>query len=149
GQKLVVVGDSGGTIVSSATAVNAGTTAGIEFNFASGVGDNSGNIARIMGYTEPSGGGDILFQTAPNSAGSYATQMTLLRGGNLGIGTTSPAQLLSVAGSGYLTGGLGVGQTETTAGNITGTGRLSITSTTATSTFSTGGLTVGSSQFVV
>jgi hypothetical protein len=44
---------------------------------------------------------------------------------------------------------LGAGVVETTAGNITGTGRLSITSTTATSTFSTGGLTVGTSQFVV
>ncbi|MDP3795173.1 MAG: hypothetical protein Q8R13_04590, partial [bacterium] len=54
-----------------------------------------------------------------------------------------------VAHNTYITGGLGVGQAETTNGNITGTGRLSITSTTATSTFSTGGLTVGTSQFVV
>ncbi|MBI3294920.1 MAG: NYN domain-containing protein, partial [Deltaproteobacteria bacterium] len=54
-----------------------------------------------------------------------------------------------VAHNTYLTGGLGAGVVETTNGNITGTGRLSITSTTATSTFSTGGLTVGTSQFVV
>ncbi|MBI3442823.1 MAG: NYN domain-containing protein, partial [Candidatus Sungbacteria bacterium] len=54
-----------------------------------------------------------------------------------------------VAHNTYLTGGLGAGVVETGAGNITGTGRLSITSTTATSTFSTGGLTVGTSQFVV
>src|SRR3989344_4806084 len=48
-----------------------------------------------------------------------------------------------------ITGGIGAGVAETTNGNITGTGRLSITSTTATSTLSTGGLAVGTSQFVI
>ena len=54
-----------------------------------------------------------------------------------------------VAHNTYLTGGLGAGVAETTNGNITGTGRLSITGTAATSTFSTGGLAVGTNQFVV
>ena len=34
----------------------------------------------------------------------------------IGIGTTSPSQLLSVSGNGYFTGGLGVGRSTTTAG---------------------------------
>ena len=54
-------------------------------------------------------------------------------GGNVGMGTTSPATTLSVAGSGYFTGGLGVGVLNTvagtlqTSGNITGAGTLTIT----------------------
>ncbi len=38
--------------------------------------------------------------------------------GEVGIGTTSPATTLSVAGNGYLTGGLGVGVVDTTAGEV-------------------------------
>lgn len=38
--------------------------------------------------------------------------------GNVGIGTTSPATTLSVGGNGYLTGGLGVGLLNTTAGTL-------------------------------
>ncbi len=39
-------------------------------------------------------------------------------GGNVGIGTTSPATTLSVTGSGYFTGGLGVGVLNTTTGTL-------------------------------
>ncbi|HEY4524886.1 MAG TPA: NYN domain-containing protein, partial [Candidatus Paceibacterota bacterium] len=39
----------------------------------------------------------------------------LATSGNVGIGTTSPATTLSVAGNGYLTGGLGVGVLNTTS----------------------------------
>jgi trimeric autotransporter adhesin len=38
---------------------------------------------------------------------------------NIGIGTTSPATTLSVAGNGYFTGGLGIGSVNTTAGTLT------------------------------
>jgi len=82
--------------------------------------------------------------------------LTILNNGNVGIGTTSPATTLSVNGSGYLTGGLGVGLVNTsagtlqTSGNATIGGTLTVSGTTGTTTIATGqGFTVGSSQFVV
>jgi hypothetical protein len=47
-------------------------------------------------------------------------------GGLVGIATTSPATTLSVSGSGYLTGGLGVGLLNTTAGTINTTGMIKL-----------------------
>ncbi|MDO8564402.1 MAG: hypothetical protein Q7R88_00205, partial [bacterium] len=72
-----------------------------------------------------------------------ATRLAITTAGNVGIGTTSPASLLSVHGNSYVSG------TGFFGGAITATSTLAIQSTTATSTFSTGGLTVGTSQFVV
>jgi hypothetical protein len=46
--------------------------------------------------------------------------------GNVGVGTTSPAAALSVSGNGYLTGGLGVGLVNTTAGTLQTTGNATI-----------------------
>jgi trimeric autotransporter adhesin len=63
--------------------------------------------------------GNLIFGTGLSGTGSTIA-------GNVGIGTTSPATTLSVAGNGYLTGGLGVGVANTTAGTLqisdTGTG---------------------------
>ena len=44
--------------------------------------------------------------------------------GYLGLSTTSPSQLFSVAGNGYITGGLGIGITTTTAGVLQTTGDI-------------------------
>ncbi len=80
------------------------------------------------------GGGSLVYKSAIdllgyNSAGpSLRSQIRFLTGGsetmridglgNVGIGTTSPSQLLSVAGDTYLTGGLGLGITNTTDGSL-------------------------------
>jgi hypothetical protein len=106
-QKLVVItGDAKTAVFSSDTAIGAGpgsgSMAGIEFNYNSGTGNNGNNIARIMGNTESGGGGDLMFQTAPNSSGTYATKMVILQGGNVGIGTTSPTKTLTVQGTNSL-----------------------------------------------
>jgi len=59
-------------------------------------------------------GGSIIFQTADgagstgSSVNSHATQVTITDDGKVGIGTSTPEQLLNVAGAGsriYLTGG--------------------------------------------
>ncbi len=56
--------------------------------------------------------GNIIFKTNNSEAARITTA------GNIGIGTTSSATTLSVAGSGYLTVGLGVGVVNTGAGTI-------------------------------
>ncbi|MBI3627331.1 MAG: helix-turn-helix domain-containing protein [Candidatus Sungbacteria bacterium] len=67
--------------------------------------------------------------------------------GRVGIGTTSPVQLFSVVGSGYLTGGLGVGVATSSAGVIETTGQILvggqlIVQGAATSTFTGNGINV-------
>ncbi|MBI4135086.1 MAG: hypothetical protein HY471_03210 [Candidatus Sungbacteria bacterium] len=75
---------------------------------------------------------------------SGSTVFTVKDGGNVGIGTTSPASTLSVQGNALISGNI------TSVANITATGTLTLSGTTGTSTIASGqGLTIGSSQFVV
>ncbi|MEK7069168.1 MAG: tail fiber domain-containing protein [Patescibacteria group bacterium] len=111
------------------------------------------NTSDSSGVLSTSGGGDLAFWTNPSS---WSEAMRLTSAGKLGIGTTSPATTLSVAGSGYLTGGLGVGLLNTTAGTlqtsglITGGTTLALSGTTGTTTLASGqGFTIGGSQFVL
>ncbi|VAW32023.1 hypothetical protein MNBD_CPR01-49, partial [hydrothermal vent metagenome] len=62
------------------------------------------------------------------STGSWDTDGTSVWrvSGNVGISTTSPSAPLSVSGSGYLTGGLGVGLLNTTAGTLQTSGNATI-----------------------
>src|SRR3989344_3517393 len=57
--------------------------------------------------------------------------------GRIGIGTSSPAQLLSVVGSSYITGGVGIGIATTSSGVIQTSGVINIGGA-GTSTFSNG-----------
>lgn len=77
----------------------AGASSSLEFKYGSGSSLTDGRIARIMGYTQSGGGGDILFDTAAGGTSPYITKMIIQKGGNVGIGTTSPAQKLDVWGN--------------------------------------------------
>jgi hypothetical protein len=60
-------------------------------------GPNDQNIARIGIQGTGSFGGHIHFDTSVNN-GAYQHRMTILEGGNVGIGTTSPSKTLDVNG---------------------------------------------------
>jgi hypothetical protein len=106
--------------------------------------DNGTLTAAVGGLRQDAGNdynGSLTFFTnntggSPASAVSSLTErMRINNLGNVGIGTTTPGQKLSVAG-------------DILGNNIIGS-YFTATSTTATSTISTGGLAVGTSQFVV
>jgi len=73
----------------------------------------AGDLSLYAGNSAVLGQGALRFFT-----GNVLERMTIDANGNVGIGTTSPAQLLSVAGNGYLTGGLGIGVATTTPGTL-------------------------------
>jgi len=68
-----------------------------------------------------------LYVNTPTAAVTLSSNLAFIAGsselylgstGNIGIGTTSPFSTLSVSGNGYLSGGLGVGLLNTTAGTF-------------------------------
>ncbi len=74
-------------------------------------------------YTQLSGGGHAWSNGANNTSGAGAaltltTAMTLDASGRLGIGTTSPANLLHVKGSGNYDGVISVDNGSTTGGGV-------------------------------
>jgi hypothetical protein len=88
----------------------------------------AGNItiaANAITATNLNGGISL---TPTGSGGTYVTT------GNFGVGSTSPVSKLSVAGDSYITGGLGVGVVNSTAGTLQTSGN----------TIVGGSLTVGS-----
>lgn len=103
------------------------TTPGYTLGVAGNIGVN-GNINFPVGAIAPSGQG--IFNSAGTTltlvggtTGTYfnnnannATNVSILNGGSVGVGTTSPATTFSVSGNGYVTGGLGIGKVNTTSG---------------------------------
>ena len=121
-----------------------GATAGNFVIFNAGYGNTPFRIINDAGNLNNnalviSGGNVGIGETAPGSklsvsgggsfGASYDTTAAPTNGliieGNVGIGTTSPSALLAVQGNGYLTGGLGVGLVNTTAGTIQATSVIS------------------------
>ena len=109
--------------------------------------------AGALSPTVTTNGYGLTVNAPTGASNNYAAQFL---GGNVGIGTTSPATTLSTQGNEYTTGGLGVGLLNTTtgtiqsSGNILGGGTLALSGTTGTTTIAAGqGFTIGGSQFVV
>ena len=73
-----------------------------------------------VGTTTPFGNG--LFTLGTSTPLLYVDSTT----GKIGIGTSSPSTALSIAGSGYFTGGLGVGIATSTAGVLQTSGNAYI-----------------------
>lgn len=94
--ELLVGGD--GLIVANDITDAVGSDPSLEFKYGSYT-SADGHIARIRGYTQSGGGGDILFETASSGSSSYSTKATLLRNGYFGILETSPQQALHINGN--------------------------------------------------
>jgi len=97
GKLSVVSGDNDGLVLAT-TQASAGQGPVMQFNYNGGTGATT-RIARIRGGVQSGGGGDIYFETAPSGSGSFGTKMTILREGDVGIGTVSPGYKLDVNGS--------------------------------------------------
>jgi hypothetical protein len=96
--------------------------------------------AGIAQWAFRNAGGNFYLSTTTiaGTATSSLSALTILgSSGNVGIGSTSPVTELSVTGSGYFTGGLGVGYLNTGAGQLKISSNLSLgTSTTGSSRMS-------------
>lgn len=125
---------NGGITTSHITATSTATSSSIAYRL--GVGTTTpNNILSIAGNTGPqlvltdtSAGVDLKHVYASSTAGAlafgslndnlstYTEHVRFDSSGNVGVGTTSPAQKLSINGSGYITDGLGIGIATTTSG---------------------------------
>ena len=94
--------NSGGTVFTTLHNTNTSLGSTVSWLFDLGTSITVGSI--LSGYETTSATGYLAFSTREASVNTE--HMRLSSAGNLGIGTTSPAQLLSVAGNAYITGAL-------------------------------------------
>ena len=102
---------------SIATSGNIVLTGGITF---SGSATTTGNL--VVQSTSTLATTTVIGDLAVNTDQLYVDKET----GYVGIGTSTPTQLFSVAGSTYITGGLGIGVATTTAGVIQTSGNVEV-----------------------
>jgi len=103
--QLLEVQDGNIQIRNSAGLALGGVSAnGLTFRNTNQVGQDRGTIAAIKSYLSTGADNDfgIQFQTQATSISGVTTKMTLTPGGALGIGTTSPSELLHLSKAGNL-----------------------------------------------
>lgn len=80
--------------------------------------DNTCGIATTTASIGTGVVGQVPYYAAAGSALTATSSLIILQNGYVGIGTTSPSALLSVAGNGYFGGNLNVGDATTTRSNL-------------------------------
>ena len=83
---------------------------------------NGANVGTSTFSLKSDSASNLGIYTAASGGGTEA--LTITSSGNVGIGTTSPSTTFGLVGSEYMTGGLGVGKLNTTAGTIQTTGAI-------------------------
>ena len=69
-------------------------------------------------------GGNLYIGTSSDALNSTSTYFSINSKGSVGLGTTTPSTTFGLVGSQYLTGGLGVGVLNTTAGTLRTSGGI-------------------------
>ncbi len=110
-----------------ASGANAGATTVTDYGLYANAISTSTNATNYAVYANAANGSQ--------NYGIYSAAGTNYFNGNVGIGTTSPSNLLTVAGNGFFSGNI-------TATNITATGTLSVTGQTTLGNASTTNITV-------
>jgi hypothetical protein len=120
---------SGSSISYTAGSVGIGTTSASALLTIDST-STTGTILRISNGSAGAHIFDLLSTGSGNTSGagrldifdltSNAARLSIAANGNIGIGTTSPASNLSVLGSFYLTGGIGLGAVNTQSGTLNG-----------------------------
>jgi hypothetical protein len=106
---------------------------GYESGFGLTTGSNDLMLGSSAGTTTTTGSNDILIGSVLARSATDSNFLNIgnsiygnLTTGSVGIGSSTPATTLSVGGSGYLTGGLGIGVLNTTAGTLQTSGNATI-----------------------
>ena len=101
----------GGKVAIGTTTIHADTQLQVNGNIVLGKNENN---KKFMFYTRPNENGDFLQITHDNQSGDWEWNqgIVLKRGGNVGIGTTTPAAKLHVnGGNAVISGNVGIGTT--------------------------------------
>jgi Chaperone of endosialidase/Collagen triple helix repeat (20 copies) len=108
-------GVGGQVVIDNPAASTLGNTAEISFLTDAGASGAGTRNARILAVNENAGNGAARMELHTWDGSTSATRMTILSGGNVGIGTTSPSNKLDVFGNALIQGTQGFNATGETA----------------------------------